>query len=133
VSRPEVLLLALCENAELDETGEPTLEGVFHRIGFHRLPAAKERVVIAVELWGTPSLTVDLVLRLVGPSYPDSATLPPFPVEIPEKGNVSFGAQFDQVPFTHTGVHALEALLDGVLLARRRFLVELFPPTMTAP
>ena len=85
MSRPEVLLLALCENAELDETGEPTLEGVFHRIGFHRLPAAKERVVIAVELWGTPSETVDLVLRLVGPSYPDSATLPPFPVAIPEK------------------------------------------------
>ena len=132
MSRPEVLLVALCERASMDSPGRPTLEGVFHRIGFHRFPALKPRIVIAVELWGTPYVSADIRLRITGPSFPQDVPIPSFDVAPGERGFVSFAAQFDQVPFTRPGVHALDVHVDGDLAARRRFLIEQFPHTVSA-
>jgi uncharacterized protein DUF6941 len=132
LSGVEVLLVALCENASMDESRRPTLHGVFSRIGMHSLPGAKERIVVAVELWGPPNENLELSLRLVGPSFSDPPTISGIDVQVGEYGFVSFGAQLDQVPLLVPGVHALEIVSDDRVLAHRRFDVVLWPSTTTS-
>jgi hypothetical protein len=118
----------LCEDAQVEETGRPTLIGAFSRVGAVALPVAMPPRVLALEFWGRPYSSVSFSLRFAGASFEKPITSPEQEVEIERHGFVAFGAQIGGLQLAAEGEHRIDVLdAEGERMGGVRFVVAVLP------